>query len=1086
MSRAMHRLFLASAGTGKTFQLTNHFLRMLFEGVEPQRILATTFTRKAAGEILDRVLERLVKGARGGKALDELRTFCERPDLTEETCVALLGRLTRAIDRFQVRTIDAFFVQLTRLFALDLALAPDWSIVDEREDAELREESVQDVLASGSTTDRLELLRGLRAGAAPSRVHQEVLSQLELGRDLFLESDVAAWSRLTAAGALDEGALAASLANLRETEVPLTKAGKSDGRYQKAVNAVCEAVAKEDWSAVFEAGLGARLLDCSCVYYNVPFPDRLIEDLTPIVGHAVAQEVLALAERNAALHELLRRFEGEYQARKRSAGAYRFDDLPLALVGGGASATDTSRPIEERELDLWFRLDARVDHLLLDEFQDTAPLQWRILEPLADEVLADGTGERTFFCVGDTKQSIYGWRKAEPRLLGNLAQHFAGRIEPEELLVSYRSAPVVMDTVNRVFLAIADNEIFRGDDREVEREAAGAWQRMYGEHRAARTDLAGGACLVMAARPDEEAGESSRDTLIRRTVERVARLAETAPAATVGVLLRKKRDLPKLIHMLRERGVPASGEGGNPLTDAESVLACLSALQLADHPDDTASAFHLATTALGESLGLTPDACRRDGRAARHAWSHDMRARLVREGLGAVVEDFARRFRDAERWSDWDRERGAQLVDLAYAFEGKAGLRPSDFVAHVYQERVESAGGARVRVMTIHASKGLEFDAVVLPEVHESIVGRRAGLLGKRDDPYGDLDTVSLTPTKALAQANVVLGELYDGATRDAVIESLCVLYVALTRAARRIEVVLPWVDREKEDKKKGGLSLDGSALLRCALLDSLDTPVGDDGVVWDHPDGDADWAAGIARAEDAAPAAERPMFRLAPSTRARSAPTRSPSSTEGGGARRGASLVASFRGASVGSVLHRWMEEVEWLDDGVPDDARLRELAAPLTGDEAVVERALAVWRSGLANDAIRAALTRPTDGARREVRNEHAFSVLLPAEGGADAGAGASGADVASGGTGGEELWNGYIDRLVLEYDGDVVVGAEVIDHKSDDVDGADALAEKTAYYRPQLRNYARIVREQFGLDTDRVHARLLFFAAGEVVTV
>ncbi|MCA8982015.1 MAG: UvrD-helicase domain-containing protein, partial [Planctomycetes bacterium] len=415
-----HELFLASAGTGKTFQLTNHFLRLLFDGVPPERILATTFTRKAAGEILDRVLERLVEGARGGDGLAQLAHFVARPGLSAGECVRLLGGLTRAIDRFQVRTIDAFFVQLANLFALDLELPPDWSIVDEREDLELRDEAVASVLGDGDKAERLELLRGLRAGAAPSRVHDEVLSQLDEGRDLYLESSEEAWSRVRSVGKLEPKALDAALGNLRSAELPRKKNGDPDTRFEKALAAVLNAVANEDWSVLVDKGLGRAVLDCSCAYYGIPFSDSLVESLTPVVAHAVGHLVEEIAQRNAALCELLRRFEERYQQLKRSRGAYRFDDLPLALAG----SAQANNPLEERELDLWFRLDGRLDHLLLDEFQDTAPLQWRILAPVAEEVLADGTGERSFFCVGDTKQSIYGWRKAEPRLLAGLAAKY--------------------------------------------------------------------------------------------------------------------------------------------------------------------------------------------------------------------------------------------------------------------------------------------------------------------------------------------------------------------------------------------------------------------------------------------------------------------------------------------------------------------------------------------------------------------------------------------------------------------------------------------------------------------------------------
>ena len=123
-SNALHdRLLLASAGTGKTYQLSAHFVGLLLAGVAPERILATTFTRKAAGEILDRVLQRLV-----GVALDESRAAELGEQLGREVrceeAQAVLPGLARSIHRFQVRTLDAHAMNVARLFEAELGLPP--------------------------------------------------------------------------------------------------------------------------------------------------------------------------------------------------------------------------------------------------------------------------------------------------------------------------------------------------------------------------------------------------------------------------------------------------------------------------------------------------------------------------------------------------------------------------------------------------------------------------------------------------------------------------------------------------------------------------------------------------------------------------------------------------------------------------------------------------------------------------------------------------------------------------------------------------------------------------------------------------
>ena len=131
------QLLLASAGTGKTFRLANHFAGLLVAGVEPKQVLAATFTRKAAGEILDRVLKRLRDGAEHGAAGEETRGYLldaaqavqpYRDSLSPDECADTLARLVRRIERFRVQTLDAFFISLSQLFAMELELSPDFAI----------------------------------------------------------------------------------------------------------------------------------------------------------------------------------------------------------------------------------------------------------------------------------------------------------------------------------------------------------------------------------------------------------------------------------------------------------------------------------------------------------------------------------------------------------------------------------------------------------------------------------------------------------------------------------------------------------------------------------------------------------------------------------------------------------------------------------------------------------------------------------------------------------------------------------------------------------------------------------------------
>ncbi len=365
----------------------------------------------------------------------------------------------------------------------------------------------------------------------------------------------------------------------------------------------------------------------------------------------------------------------------------------------------------------------------------------------------------------------------------------------------------------------------------------------------------------------------------------------------------------------------------------------------------------------------------------------------------------------------WDKLRFEQLSELAFAFDGKAGLRPSDFVDHVRSERVESPSGAQVRVMTIHGAKGLEFDAVILPELHKKFVGRRAGPLVDRPRPDGLIQTVSVSPRKETLAADEDLMALYEETTARMFEDGLCTLYVAMTRAARRLDLIVPWSDPEKEIKIPCAADLVRAAMPQ----DDLHAPDAA-GVIWSHPTNapGAGWAKGL---EPDSGESERPepaltQLGLAPSDRPRTLPRRSPSSEEGGRLVRAEALFRDKRGAKRGTLIHRWLEDLVWIEDFHLDEARALDIGVPLEPNPETRREALAALTRALQAEPVRSALSRercgaPADAAL-EVSNEHTFSVVLADD------------------SGEEQLWSGSIDRLVLGRRGDDVVWAEVLDYK------------------------------------------------------
>jgi ATP-dependent helicase/nuclease subunit A len=1051
MSEGRHLLVRASAGTGKTYRLTSRYLALLLGGADPGGVLATTFTRKAAHEILERVLERLAAAARGGEALAKLREAVGR-DATAEECLEVLSRLLRGMDRIRVGTIDSFFVQLARLFALDLGLPPGWRIADEAEADSLRSEAVGDAVAGAEKLELLDLLRDLQRQAIGQSAHEELLRFAGEGREALLESGPGAWERIRALPDVAPEDLRAAVAALPGLPLPTTKAGKARKLWADSRAKLLDRIERGDWASVLEVGLVKKICAGQTTYNDADIEPVHLEFVRPIVDHALHVLTERVAIRNHASRALLERFEASYRKLGREQGRLGFHDLPDALAP--VSGAD---PLAARGVDLAHRLDGRIDHLLLDEFQDTAPVQWRVLRPLADGILADEGGKRSFFCVGDEKQSIYGWRAAEPRLLRGLAEKRPS-LGIEELHRSYRSSRAVLGAVNTVFGSIATNPALEERDAEVI-DAAREFQRSFVAHEPA-CERPGAVFLLRAGAPAD--GKAEHSPALELAVERVRAILADAPLATVGILLRRRRWIPQLIHRLRETGIAASDEGGNPLTDSIAVLHALSLLHLADHPGDLAAAFHVATSPLGSRVGLAAEGFREDAGTAARA----VRAALAERGFGGFLASI--RPGAGEGYGGWDLERYGQLVDLALAWEGRAGSRPRTFVEHVRKTKVEDARAAQVRVMTVHGAKGLEFDAVVLPELDRSMLHGEQGLLTLRPDPEGPIEKVSHGMPKEIARAHAELEEMRADVARRRMVEELCVLYVAMTRAVHRLDLIV-----QARDKEGGGLT--HAAILRGALRVEA---AGGEGVAWEHPEGTSPWFRSeiaetrsaeeerAASEEGSAAAKERRALRLAPSRRPRSLPALSPSRAKDLGSVRASSLLLPRDAITArGRLVHRMLEEVEWIETFDRSDEDVLAIVRRLESDEKLLTAALAEFRAALARPETRRVLSRPKGEV--ELWRERPFALVMP---GPDAS---------------EALWTGAFDRVVIRREGGRTVSAGILDFKTDRVEG-EALKGRAESYRPQMEAYRRALARMIGLAEGAIEARLVFLGPDVVVDV
>ncbi len=1052
----------ASAGTGKTYRLTSRFLGLLAAGESLDGILATTFTRKAAGEILGRVLVRLAEATAQPKKLAQLAADLRKPALDRAACLGMLSAMVRQLHRIRVSTLDSLFIDMARAYGLELGLPPAWQIVDEIDDAALRDEAIRAMLRGEATDDVVRLMHLLTKGEAARAVHDQIAG---LVRDLYevcLETEAAAWDALPYGTPLRANELEAVVEALSGAECP------SDKRFQKARDATIEAVQREDWGSLLKQGLVGNVVQGDPTYCKKPIPPEMLEACEQLAEHAKARLLGRIADQTKATRRLLERFDAAYRALKFSRRALRFDDVTRA-VGGDAVA--------QRLDEVSYRLDAHVSHLLLDEFQDTSPPQWRVLRPLALRTVDGGT-HRSFFCVGDVKQAIYGWRGGVAEIFDALEEELRSLVS-EPLDTSYRSSPVVIELVNRVFRDLADNQALHNYT-----EAARRWAARFHTHSTVHTTLPGHCRMVAAPRAAE--GQNQDAATWEFAARRIQQLHDDAPGFSIGVLVRRNSAVAWLIRRLRQLEIEASEEGGNPLTDSPAVQWMLSLLTLADHPGHSAARFHVANSPLGTVVGLT----QHDDEARAVALSRQLRTELMASGYGPTLYAWASRL--APHCDPRELGRLMQLVEMGYGYQSRATSRVDDFLRVVEKTRVETPRQADVRVMTVHQAKGLEFDMVVLPELDFRITGQRPQVVVGRPKPVQAIDRVlRYVPKELWPLLPKGFRDMFAEHERRMVEESLCVLYVALTRAVHALEIVVaPSSEREK--------NLPGTfaGVLRAAL--GSEGRLEPETVVYES--GDPAWYVGhvanVPRPADVGHVSNVPgtmescptTVRLAAAgTRLlRGLDRRSPSQLEGGTQVQLAQRLRLDTGQAMdrGSVLHAWFELIEWLDGGEPGDDALRTAAGPLVCCGLDLSILIGQFRKALVQPAVREVLTRATyeqparSGcaariyagpkiARPEwvVSRECPFAVRD-----------------------GDVILSGKIDRLVVLRDGARTVGADILDFKTDAIPAQDpeALEARVAWYRPQLEAYRRAAATFLRIEPKELSTRLVFTEPGVVVPV
>ncbi|MFO1145162.1 MAG: UvrD-helicase domain-containing protein [Rhodospirillales bacterium] len=646
----------ASAGTGKTKVLSDRVLLLMLSGTEPRRILCLTYTRAAAAEMANRIAQRLGEWATADddalkKALLKL-LGAEATDRQLHRARTLFAMVLDAPGGLGIQTIHAFCQSLLGRFPLEAEIAPHAQPMDEREATDLRQRALQDILgeAGRSGGPLAEALAGIVRHLREFRFG-EIMAEIGKKPGRF-EAMIAAHGSLPAAidavpallslapGETAESIIAAGCGDdacdipaLRRAAAALV-CGSSDGECGRAArmhtwlegDAQARSETFDEWAGIFLTDLAKQ----PRVKEAKSLVTKATEERFPGTLAAMSAEAERLAcllpRRNAAITceattalmvvgaALLHR----YRSLKQNRALLDYEDL----IDGAR------RLLQSTEGDwVLYKLDGGLDHLLIDEAQDTAPAQWQILQALTAEFLAGESARRlprTIFAVGDVKQSIFSFQGAEPRAFLQSRTHYGERVlaaggdwRPLAMQTSFRSTRAVLAAVDATFaskemreaIALEDTEIVHRAWRKLDGGSVEVWPPLHVRDRAKPPP----AWEPPTQRSGEDAPQSRLARLIARRIE--AMLARREPLLSQGrpiragdimVLVRRRTQLvPALIRALKDLKVPVAGIDRMLLTEQLAVMDLLALVQFVLLPEDDLT---LATVLKSPLVGFDEDA----------------------------------------------------------------------------------------------------------------------------------------------------------------------------------------------------------------------------------------------------------------------------------------------------------------------------------------------------------------------------------------------------------------------------------------------------------------------------------------------
>lgn len=804
----MLSIYKASAGSGKTHTLTQEYLLMLFREQKKQRdyfkphsrILAVTFTKKATAEMKERILEALYglsQDPTKSKFYGELhqKLHIDACEMQQQARELLIGILTD-YNRFSVSTIDGFFQQVIRTFAMDLGLSTSYELA--LDGKEVMQQAVDDLfrrirLAQQHDPDIISWItefaqqniddnRRWNPHDTISQFANELLKE-QLTRHITAVQDFFA----------DKSALSSYKRALEQIIKQTTQDIQTIQEQAQTIIKDIEGLKKNAVSAFYTPtkdlitkGLNKTFLDVlqdpQTLYTKSKTTKLQQEEITSLyqqhleplyrqLAHIFEHQLVDYHTADAILKHLytvglLQDIAAQVHTTNRETGRIPISDINMLLheVIDGQDA-----PF------IYERLGQHLNHYMIDEFQDTSELQWENFRPLIEETQSNGVDNDNLI-VGDVKQSIYRWRNSDWKLLEGVDKEFDNCITPP-MNTNWRSAELLIQENEHLMLKYSEwvSQIIEAN-KWTHLDIATAIKQIYNQtaiHQEAAHKMPGVFHLEFYEGNDEEVVQQS----LEKVVSQIKQLTteEGFLRSQIALLVRRGSDAELLANHLISQGIPVQSAEGMRIQSHPSVQVLVALLYHLQQPDN-----EIATAIIKEYYPSLADEQREKIKEAAHLPLYEQVQQYIHI-LNLSAQDNALPYITA-------------FQDYIYQFTQKRVADVGAFLEYWESKKAKATIPSSptvdaIRILTIHSSKGLEFDVVILPflnwDLQRHFKNDILWCAAPKREPFNQMPLVAVTPSSKILQTH--FRDHYIHETIAQYIDNLNLTYVAFTRPKYRL-----------------------------------------------------------------------------------------------------------------------------------------------------------------------------------------------------------------------------------------------------------------------------------------------------------